>query len=84
MCTFIGENLIYYQIEFDLWLSDPVSNHNHWIHDAEQGDALCFGSDDFVDWLNRNFIKKSMKKVKIVAYCIHPTAEERKLPHINF
>lgn len=62
----IADNISEYVSKFDKWLSDKNNQHGYWVKDCFDNDAICFGSEAFVDWLNQNAIQPTDKKVTFV------------------
>lgn len=81
---YISDDLQRYVKEFDEWIYNKDNDHNFWTKDCEDNDALCFGSEAFVDWLNSSVIPCNEKKVNFLKRNIQPSDDELKLPHIYF
>lgn len=81
---YISDHLLNYQLSFDQWLTNPSNHHGYWTKDCEGDDAVCFGSDAFVDWLNEYVIKDGENKVIFAKMDFQANEIEKLLPHINF
>ncbi|MBU5333900.1 hypothetical protein [Anaerocolumna aminovalerica] len=87
----IADNLVYYQMEFDKWISNKNNNHNYWLisypNEGEVIEGLCFDSNAFINWLNEFVIKNNNQKATFVVkeiQQIQPTNDQKKLPTIYF
>ncbi len=81
---YISNNIIEYVKKFDMWISDKSNHHEYWTKDCFNNDALCFGSEAFVNWLNKYVIQKQDKNVIFVKRNFQADDEEKKLPHVYF
>lgn len=79
----IAENLRFYQLEFDNWISNKTSKHNYFVQ-SEFGLALSFDSNAFVNWLNTYVLLNNQEKAKIIKIDIISKEEFKGLPYINF
>lgn len=73
-----------YQAQFDAWIHDKQNKHEYWMKNSEGEDALCYGAEAFVKWLNETVFKNSEEKMQLVRERIRPTKEQKKLPYLNF
>lgn len=81
---YISSNIIEYVNRFDSYLYDKNNQHGHWTKDSFGNDAVCFGSEDFVRWLNKNVIQPKDRKVSFIKRSFQADEEEKHLPCIYF
>ncbi len=81
---YISSNIIDYVNRFDNWMYNKNNQHGHWTKDCFNNDGVCFGSEDFIDWLNNNVVQPTDKKVFFVKRDFQANEDEMKLPHIYF
>ncbi len=80
----ISNKIIDYFYQFQDWLSDKNNKHGYWTKDCFNNDALCYGTEEFVDWLNNDVIQPTDKKVFFVKKDFQANEDEKRLPLIYF
>ena len=62
----VGRNIRSHQESFDKWLYDKNNDHGLWQIVNGEKQAVAFGIEDFVAYLNNNVLRNCPRKVKIV------------------
>ena len=48
--------------KFDKWLYDKSNDHGLWVIRDNRKTAVCFGGNDFIDWINSRLLKDEDEK----------------------
>lgn len=85
VCPDVDQKTLHdYQMQFDVWLHNKSNNHGYWTKNGEGEDALCFGTEAFINWLNEYIFIHSDEKARMIKGDFKPNKEQEKLPFLYF
>ena len=64
--SFVVEKRKHYRKKFLDWLYNPAVKHSYWVKSSSGWKGVCFGTDAFVEWLNKKVLKHSDEKAVVV------------------
>ena len=64
------------------WLHDKSNDHNYWIYKDGEKYGCNYGTEEFVEWVNANYLVNKNEKVKIMSKDLREMDNE--YPSIDF
>lgn len=61
----IADNIRSIQQRFDQWIYDKSNDHDCWIIEDGKKTAVCFGTSDFVKFINQYELQDQSEKARI-------------------
>ena len=68
--------------QFDKWLYDKNNDHGLWIFEDGEKYAVSFDTNDFIDWINQEHLRRSADKAQILDE--NYTGNHGKYPELYF
>ncbi|SCJ29071.1 Uncharacterised protein [uncultured Clostridium sp.] len=63
----IGKKIECVQKEFFIWMFDKNNDHEYWVIENGKKKYCSYGTLEFVEWINNNYLLNSSARASIVA-----------------